>query len=125
MISPLPFNHFLNPLSSLLPGCEVKEHGFLGQPRSEVPVDAGLRRALLQRQLRTVQAGRQGEGGERETAESSGRAGEEGAGKASVGVRKTEKFVTGKAEVNVMADTEGCNEELLKVVESYYVLTAC
>lgn len=35
---------------SLLPGCEVKEHGFLGQPGSEVPVHTGLS-ALLQRQL--------------------------------------------------------------------------
>ena len=98
-------NVFLTPSPRLLPGCEVKEHGFLGQPRSEVPVDAGLRRALLQRQLWTVQAGRQGEGGERETAESPGRAGEEGAGEASVGWRKTEKFVTGKE-----AETKGCNE---------------
>lgn len=63
---------YLTPSPHPLPGCEVKEHGFLGQPGSEVPVHAGLLRALFQRQLRTVQTGRQGERGERETAESTG-----------------------------------------------------
>lgn len=68
----LPFFIPLLPSPCLLPGCEVKEHGFMGQPGSEVPIHAGLLRALLQRQLRTVQTGCQGEGGERATAESTG-----------------------------------------------------
>lgn len=70
---------------SALPGCEAEEHGFLGQPGSEVPVHTGLLSALLQRQLRTVPTCRPRERGERETAESPEPAGSEGAGKAAVG----------------------------------------
>lgn len=77
--------HFLPLSPPLLPGCEVKEHGFLGQSGSEVPVHAGLLGALLQRQLRTVQTSRQGERGERETVESTGWTGQERARKATVG----------------------------------------
>lgn len=89
---------FLPIFACVLPGGEVKEHGFLGQPGSEVPVHTGLVCAFLQRQLRTVQTGRQGEGGERETAESTGRAGQERARKATVIGREMEKCVTEEAE---------------------------
>lgn len=84
---------FLFPLLSfLLPGCEVEEHGFLGQPSSEVPVHPSLLSSLLEWQLWTVPTGRQGEGGARETAEGTSWTGQEGARKTTVGNRETWKM---------------------------------
>lgn len=78
----------------LHPGREVKEHGFLGQPGSEVPVHAGLLGALLQRQLWTVPTCRPREGREGETAKGPEPAGSEGAGKAAVGRTWTGRIIS-------------------------------
>lgn len=65
-------------------GVQTEEHGLLGQSGSEVSVHARLPGALLQRQLRAVPPGGQGEGGEGAAAESAGPAGAQGAGEAAV-----------------------------------------
>lgn len=120
---PVCLVYYLPTFLCLPPGCEVKEHGFLGQPGSEVPVHTGLLRAILQRQLRTVQTGCQGERGERATAESTGWTGQERARKATVSGKKMEKCVIEKAEVNstscYIRGKHRLDEKLLKVKESF------
>lgn len=76
-----------------VPGCETKEHGLLGQPGSSRPVCTDVLAALVQRQLRALQARRHGEGGAGETAESPGGAGQESAGDATVSRRDIWRWV--------------------------------
>lgn len=83
-------------VSFLFIGGQDKEHGFLGQPGSKVPVHTGVLGALFKRQLWKIQAGREREGGERETAESTGWTGQEGAREATVSGRLAGNVWPGK-----------------------------
>lgn len=87
----VPFLNFLSiyakKMSSFFLEFEIKEHGFVGQPCSQTHVCTNFLTALIKWQLWAVQTSRHGERGEGETAESPGRAGQEGARNATVSGR--------------------------------------